>query len=110
MRFFLYSLYPYICLYFTCLRRIWCSLQEKYEGWWIYLVDRKIKQLVTKPVYINSLETEEEVRRSYPQLLIPHRQYPHNMLVAYCSSFLNLWLHLFLEVISTLFAFVLTAM
>ena len=37
--------------------------QEKYEGWWVYLVDRKTRQLVTKPVYIDSLETEEEVSR-----------------------------------------------
>ncbi|KAH9277597.1 Translocation protein SEC63 -like protein [Echinococcus granulosus] len=34
---------------------------EKYEGWWLYLVDRKMRQLVTKPVYLNSLETEEEL-------------------------------------------------
>ncbi|KAL5103814.1 hypothetical protein TcWFU_000512 [Taenia crassiceps] len=34
---------------------------EKYEGWWVYLVDRKMRQLVTKPVYLNSLETEEEL-------------------------------------------------
>ncbi|KAL5965425.1 hypothetical protein TSMEX_006835 [Taenia solium] len=34
---------------------------EKYEGWWVYLVDRKMRQLVTKPVYLNSLEIEEEL-------------------------------------------------
>nr|CDS30537.1 translocation protein SEC63 [Hymenolepis microstoma] len=46
-----------------CSHLVHCPLfpQKKYEGWWIYLVDRKIKQLVTKPVYITSLETEEEL-------------------------------------------------
>ncbi|KAF5400536.1 Translocation protein SEC63 [Paragonimus heterotremus] len=34
---------------------------EKFEGWWIYLVDRKTRQLITKPVYISTLQTEEEI-------------------------------------------------
>lgn len=36
-------------------------LQEKFEGWWIYLADRKTRQLITKPIYIATLQTEEEV-------------------------------------------------
>lgn len=34
---------------------------EKFEGWWVYLVDRKTRQLVTRPVYVATLQTVEEV-------------------------------------------------
>ncbi|VDP52345.1 unnamed protein product [Schistosoma margrebowiei] len=34
---------------------------EKFEGWWIYLADRKTRQLITKPIYIATLQTEEEL-------------------------------------------------
>ncbi|THD21596.1 Translocation protein SEC63 protein [Fasciola hepatica] len=33
---------------------------EKFEGWWVYLVDRRTRQLITKPVYVATLQTEEE--------------------------------------------------
>lgn len=35
--------------------------KEKFEGWWVYLVDRRTRQLITKPVYVATLQTEEEV-------------------------------------------------
>ncbi|VDP79248.1 unnamed protein product [Echinostoma caproni] len=35
--------------------------KEKFEGWWVYLVDRRTRQLVTKPVYVATLQTEEEI-------------------------------------------------
>ncbi|KER19683.1 hypothetical protein T265_11610 [Opisthorchis viverrini] len=37
---------------------------EKFEGWWIYVVDlmdRKTPRIITKPVYVATLQTEEEV-------------------------------------------------
>lgn len=44
---------PYVCL---CAR-----LQVKYEWWWLYVVDRKISQLIRLPLHITSLKDEEEV-------------------------------------------------
>ncbi|KAG5455169.1 secretory subunit [Clonorchis sinensis] len=37
---------------------------EKFEGWWVYVVDlmdRKTPRIITKPVYVATLQTEEEV-------------------------------------------------
>ncbi|CAH8602494.1 unnamed protein product [Heterobilharzia americana] len=35
---------------------------EKFEGWWVYLADRKTRQLITKPIYIATLQNEEELQ------------------------------------------------
>ena len=37
-------------------------LQEKQEGWWLYVSDKKTHMLITAPVQIQTLKTEEEVR------------------------------------------------
>ncbi|XP_018652708.1 DNAj-related [Schistosoma mansoni] len=44
---------------------------EKFEGWWIYLADRKTRQLITKPIYIATLQTEEELQLRFVAPPIP---------------------------------------
>ncbi|CAH8643229.1 unnamed protein product [Dicrocoelium dendriticum] len=46
-----------------CMHLVHCPFfpVDKFEGWWVYLVDRKTRQLVTRPVYVATLQTVEEV-------------------------------------------------
>ena len=37
------------------------DLQIKYEWWWLYVSDKKNHLLITAPVQVCSLRTEEEV-------------------------------------------------
>lgn len=37
------------------------NLQEKQEGWWLYVCDKEDDMLITTPVYIPNLKDEEEV-------------------------------------------------
>nr|CAH8861224.1 unnamed protein product [Trichobilharzia regenti] len=44
---------------------------EKFEGWWVYLADRKTRQLITKPIYIATLQNEEELQLRFVAPPIP---------------------------------------
>lgn len=44
---------------------------EKFEGWWVYLVDRRTRQLITKPVYVATLQTEEEISLRFVAPSVP---------------------------------------
>lgn len=44
-------------------------LQEKQEGWWLYVSDKKNHMLITAPVQILTLKDEEEVSAGPSQLL-----------------------------------------
>ncbi|KAK3758267.1 hypothetical protein RRG08_036537 [Elysia crispata] len=49
---------------------------EKQEAWWVYLADRKRHLLVTAPVHVCSLKTEEEVQLKFSAPPKPgHYQY-----------------------------------
>nr|VZI16014.1 unnamed protein product [Spirometra erinaceieuropaei] len=50
-----------------CTHQVHCPFfpMEKFEGWWVYLIDRKTRQLITKPVFLNSLQTEEELELKF---------------------------------------------
>ncbi|CAG5121065.1 unnamed protein product, partial [Candidula unifasciata] len=49
---------------------------EKQEGWWMYVADRKRHLLVTAPVHICSLKTEEEIQLKFSAPSKPgHYQY-----------------------------------
>ncbi|BFZ09267.1 hypothetical protein BsWGS_12306 [Bradybaena similaris] len=49
---------------------------EKQEGWWVYVADRKRHLLVTAPVHICSLKTEEEIQLKFSAPSKPgHYQY-----------------------------------
>ena len=39
--------------------------EDKYEWWWVYLIDRKKRQLMFGPVHVTTLVDEEEVRRGH---------------------------------------------
>lgn len=38
--------------------------EDKYEWWWVYLCDRKNRQLICPPVRVTTLVDEEEVLHS----------------------------------------------
>ncbi|CAL8108613.1 unnamed protein product [Calicophoron daubneyi] len=44
---------------------------EKFEGWWVYIVDRKTRQLITKPVYLATLQTQEEIQLRFVAPSVP---------------------------------------
>jgi hypothetical protein len=50
------------CVFFSIVLYVcWLFWQEKQEAWWLYVADKKRHLLVTAPVYVCSLKTEEEV-------------------------------------------------
>ncbi len=73
------SLSILICLRSLCvchpparlLRSLWLPInlllvcQVKYEWWWVYVADKKSHLLITAPVQVCSLRSEEEVRHSH---------------------------------------------
>ncbi|GAV08619.1 hypothetical protein RvY_18284 [Ramazzottius varieornatus] len=48
--------HPVHCPYFP---------EEKHEWWWVYLADKKLKRLVSPPVLVTNLETEESIQLKF---------------------------------------------
>uniref|UniRef100_A0A915IYQ5 J domain-containing protein n=1 Tax=Romanomermis culicivorax TaxID=13658 RepID=A0A915IYQ5_ROMCU len=45
--------------------------EDKYEWWWVYICDRKKRQLVCPPVRVTTLVNEEEVELRFPAQRVP---------------------------------------
>lgn len=41
------------------------DFQEKLEYWWLYIADKKARSLVTPPMQIRSLQSDEEVSHNF---------------------------------------------